>query len=252
MAISKRKLLVLVPVILLAAGALIVGYFSFSGAVDSRGCQNALYRYVERSRLEQAADNGDLRAAEMLTRIYEKGQTRDPVKAAHYADINHTAAIKAGDPEAEYGMALKYLVMDMPPGSVNIVCPTSPENLKAHIDWLTKAADHGHRPAQTQLGQLYAEGRCGLPREPSRGYQWYVISGEGEASLSRIAGEANLSADEIARVKQAAADWKPKPYSKIKPKYDGTDLYKGGRVENYNRSANRCCTDNCLISDFFE
>lgn len=51
-------------------------------------------------------------------------------------------------------------------------------DFKGAMQWLHKAAEAGHRQAQTDLGGIYLEGGKGVPANPQEAYQWFNRAAE--------------------------------------------------------------------------
>lgn len=51
-----------------------------------------------------------------------------------------------------------------------------PENSRNALKWYLKAAEQGFTPAQSALGEIYAHGRQGVPKDNKQAYIWYYMA----------------------------------------------------------------------------
>jgi TPR repeat protein len=157
---------------------------------------------------EKAAENGSLIAEYELGVVYEQGLgvTADYEKAVeHYKAaalagvapaINNLASMRAkgqlkgdwhptemyelaakhGDITAEYNLGMLYLEGD-----------GVPPNAKQAVDWLTKAAQHGHVQAMCNLGVVLAIGAEQVPADVPAAIKWLKRSANKGDSLAKQA-----------------------------------------------------------------
>jgi TPR repeat protein len=114
-------------------------------------------RYLPPDELKQQSDGGDPvaqyhQAKELMSTRYAEGAAL------------MTASATAGYPQAQYEMARSILNKKR----------TGQQERQA-IEWLTAAAEHGHRGAMVDLGAVYLRGvkRIGLERNPYRARQLF-------------------------------------------------------------------------------
>ncbi len=114
-------------------------------------------RYLPPDELKRQSDAGDPAA------MYHQGIE---LRSTSYAEgmVLLTAAAEAGYPQAQYEVARGYRTRKR----------TEQEEQQA-VDWLTAAAQSGHRGAMVDLGIVYLQGikRIGLERNPYRAKQWF-------------------------------------------------------------------------------
>jgi hypothetical protein len=109
---------------------------------------------------------------------------------------------KSGDAEAQYVLAQSYLT------GVGI-----PKDPKQGLEWLRKAADQDHPPAQLALWVMYREGfrPADIPKDPKQGLKWLQRSADhGYATAEHSLGLLYLNGDDetgIPRKPHEAAIW---------------------------------------------
>jgi TPR repeat protein len=70
-------------------------------------------------------------------------------------------AAEAGDPRAQFALAIMYDTGD-----------GVPHNFPLAVDWFTRAAEGGYAVAQAKLGLMYLFGWA-VPRDPAEAAKWY-------------------------------------------------------------------------------
>ena len=88
------------------------------------------------------------------------------------------------------------------------------KNGKTAVRWYEKAANNGHPYAQNKLGDLYFNGECNLPKDPSQAMAWYKKAAEnGNVDAMYNLGRCYESVGDLAK----AEEW----YQKAAVKHDG-------------------------------
>ena len=83
-----------------------------------------------------------------------------------------------------------------------------PQNYAQAMKWYLKAAEKGDANAQNNLGDVFRDGR-GVPQDNVRAYAWFSLAveqGHGEAKSSRSLLAKQMTATEIARAGELAAE----------------------------------------------
>ena len=92
-----------------------------------------------------------------------------------------------------------------------------PRDYAVSAKWFKLAADRSYSRAQLELGALYRDG-VGLDKDLVQAHIWFNLSARNaewgaseyqEAVNARKEVERKMSADQIAKARQLAADWKP-------------------------------------------
>jgi TPR repeat protein len=131
-------------------------------------------RYLPPDELRQQSDAGDPVA------MYHQGKE---LQSTSYAEgmALLTASARAGYPQAQYEVARSYRTRKR----------TGEEEQQA-VDWLTAAAQSGHRGAMVDLGAVYLQGikRIGLERNPYRARLWFeqALSGVDDTVYAQQTG----------------------------------------------------------------
>jgi TPR repeat protein len=102
-------------------------------------------------------ERGDAEARFHLGQMYEQGLGVDADGAR--AQALYLLAARQGEPRAQFAL-FQAAAQD-----------------KQAMEWLEKAADNGHAPAQCVLAQQLSQGR-GRTRDPLQGLHWYVRASE--------------------------------------------------------------------------
>jgi TPR repeat protein len=75
------------------------------------------------------------------------------------------------------------------------------------------AAEQGNARAQTNLGDMYANGR-GVPQDYILAHMWFNLAaaqGDGDATKGRDMVEKKMTRAQIAEAQRLTREWKPKP-----------------------------------------
>jgi len=150
--------------------------------------------------LERAAASGEPMAEYRLGKLYEdgKGTPVSSAKATHW----YQAAAMQGNRKAMHNVAVAYAE------GTGIK-----KDMTEAARWFSKAAALGFADSQFNLAVLYERG-LGVPQSLLDAYKWYAIAAaNGDAeSKSRIdALSTQLSADDLAAARNAAATFRPAP-----------------------------------------
>ena len=81
------------------------------------------------------------------------------------------------------------------------------------VKWLRLSAEQGQQDAQLLLGKTYLQGDKDLPRDLPQAEMWLRLAAKNNLEFYETelrAAEAQMSAEQIARGKVLAAEWKPK------------------------------------------
>jgi TPR repeat protein len=107
-----------------------------------------------------------------------------------------------GDPVAQFTMGLLYYTGR-----------GVPRNLQEARRWYRLAADQGYDRAQVNLGVMCVAGEGG-PHDLIEGYMWFSLAAAQGNAAGREARDLvtkELTPDQLARAKQRALEWMPKP-----------------------------------------
>jgi TPR repeat protein/ankyrin repeat protein len=199
---------------------------------------------------KKAADQGNLEAKRQLAQAYEQGlgAAQDPAQAARYMK----EAAEGGDAVA-MGLLAVYLIEGR----------GVPKNPQLAISWLQKAADSGDYDSASRLGLIYLDEKLtaadpvkalkyslpaaehGTPFAQAmagfaylaqnnliEGHKWLNIAAASSipavakmASAQRDKIEPTMTADELAKARALASEWKPKT------KDDHVDVFSTVRVK---------------------
>lgn len=104
---------------------------------------------------------------------------------------------EAGDPQAQYDLAILYSDGQNAPKDENKV-----------IEWMTKAAEGGHVKAQFLMGTIYFNGWYGVTQNYQESAQWYTMAAEqGSADAQRQIGSMYLSGKGFTKNINRAIEW---------------------------------------------
>lgn len=189
---SSQQFFFSIAVILLCAG--------LTGASDLESAKRAYEQkdYATAFREAQSlAENNNAQAQVLLGRLYltGRGVAKDPDTAVKW----FKAAAVQGNADAEFMLGSMYLL------------PHS--NVAEGLKWVRLAAEQGNQDAQLLLGKTYLDGTPELPRDPVQAEMWLRLAADQNLPFYQnelAAGEREMNADQIAKGKALAADWKPK------------------------------------------
>ncbi|MDH5537597.1 MAG: sel1 repeat family protein [Betaproteobacteria bacterium] len=162
--------------------------------------------------LEAEAFRGNLRAALQLGIMYRTGDRvrKDMAQAIRWleeaADVNWMRfRFKLGLDEAQYVLGMIRLKGE----------DTTPDSEEA-AEWFEQAAKQGNTRAQTELADLYLNGR-GVERDPEQAWIWaqiaadYATGDELKRTESiRDAAAKQLSPEQLAKAKAFVDGWYPR------------------------------------------
>ena len=143
------------------------------------------------------AEQGNADAQVLLGRMYLMGQgvTQDRDQAMKW----FKAAAVQGNADAQFLLSSMLLLPQKDVG----------EGMK----WLRLSADQGMRDAQYLLGKTYLQGLKDVPRDLVQAAMWLELAAKGNTEFYQNelrAAEALLTADQLAKAKALADEWKPK------------------------------------------
>ena len=188
-------------------------------------------------KLTARAEAGDAAAELAVGLRYLGGAEKDPAKAFHWITL---AAVR-GHALAQYRLALLYTAgtgttRDAAHALQWYEAAALQGNRKAMHDlaiayaegqgtaknpaeaarWFSRAAGYGYVDSQFDLAVLYERGE-GVPQSLLDAYKWYAVAGrqgDGESKARLEALNTQLSADDVAAARHAAASFKPAPYDR--------------------------------------
>lgn len=151
----------------------------------------------------KAADEGEVSAQHSLGLAYFSGQgvSRDLAEATKWF---RTAAEKGFAP-SQYMLGVTFMVSE-----------DTPKDYAEATKWFRLAAEQGFTDAQCMLSAAYATGR-GAQKDDVLAFMWSSIAathGDKDASEFRDQVARKMTPEEIARAKEMARAWKPKPQQK--------------------------------------
>ncbi len=111
--------------------------------------------------IRPAADQGNLRAIQLMSRLCSFGQGTPKNEADALRWTQRAADL--GSAESMYALSVEYRN-----GS-----KTTAKSEETGMSWLRKAADAGHTPAQMELAESYGEGK-GVPLDYTQAEAWYL------------------------------------------------------------------------------
>jgi TPR repeat protein len=159
------------------------------------------------------AEQGNADAQVLLGRMYLMGQgvTQDRDQAMKW----FKAAAVQGNADAQFLLGSLLLLPQKDVG----------EGMK----WLRLSADQGMRDAQYLLGKTYLQGIKDAPQDLVQAAMWLLLAAKGNTEFYQNelrSAEGRLTADQLAKAKSLAAEWKPResPSSneRSKPVKDGS------------------------------
>ncbi|MBK7004176.1 MAG: sel1 repeat family protein [Burkholderiales bacterium] len=146
----------------------------------------------------KAAEQGDAAAQFIMGLVYFDG--RGVAQDDRQAEAWYRKAAAQGYTSAQVNLGLMYFFGR----------GVSRDDQQA-VAWLRKAADKGNAYGQYGLGLVYMVGR-GVPKDKELAYFWFTVAGANghrEASGKRNQLESELTAQQIAKAKAYAKNWKP-------------------------------------------
>jgi localization factor PodJL len=152
---------------------------------------------------QEASEGGEPLAQYWLANLYarEKSAMADAGEAVRW----YEAAAKQGNRMAMNNLAVAHA------DSIGTV-----KNMAEAARWFGEAAMLGYVVSQFNLAVLYERGD-GVPQNLGEAYKWYAVAaaqGDGEAKKRVDALAAELPADELAKAREAAAGFKPRPMAR--------------------------------------
>ncbi len=174
---------------------------SLSSGADLSSAQHAYEENDYATALKELmplAEKGNSEAQVILGKMYMlgRGVLKDPDQAMRW----FKASGAQGNAEAQFFIGSYYLLPR--------------RNMAEGVRWLQLSSEQGNQDAQLLLGKTYMEGTRDLPRDPVQGEMWLRLAARDnlpfyEAQLA--AAERQMSPAQIAKGKELAAAWKPKP-----------------------------------------
>jgi localization factor PodJL len=151
----------------------------------------------------RAADKGSAIAAYRLGMIHEKGLgvQQDRRQARTY----YVLAAESGHVRAMHNLAV--IILEVPAGA------DGKPDYAAAIPWFRKAADHGLRDSQYNLGVLYARG-LGVQQNLAESFRWFALAanqGDADAAKKRDDVAARLDHQTLVASRLAVQTWQMKP-----------------------------------------
>lgn len=173
---------------------------SFSPAADLASAKRA---YEERNyatalkELMPLAENGDSEAQLLLARMYLAGQgiAKDSDQATKW----FKASAAQGNADAQFFLGSMYLLPH--------------RDIAEGMKWLLLSAEQGNQDAQYLLGKAYLQGDKELPRDAAQAEMWLRLAAKDNLEFYQnelLGAEKQMSAEQIAKGKALAQEWKPK------------------------------------------
>src|SRR5690606_10748120 len=104
--------------------------------------------------------------------------------------------------------------------------------------WFRKAAEHGVKDSQYNLGILYARG-LSMPQDLAESYRWFALAakqGDKDAASKRDQVAAKLDAEKLQAMKVAVDTWQPKDApagaNEVSPPAQGWDAPSAAAAAN--------------------
>jgi TPR repeat protein len=147
----------------------------------------------------RAAENGHAASAYRLATLYELGQGAP--KDSAQSMVWYERAAQKGHVKAMHNLAV-----------LSIAGGKSANYLTA-AKWFAKAAEHGLRDSQYNLGILYEHG-LGVAKNPAEAYKWFAIAADGgdaKAARRRDGTARALTEAERGAADRALASWAMSP-----------------------------------------
>ena len=158
------------------------------------------------------AEDGNGEAQVLLGRMYMMGQgvNQDRDRAMKW----FKAAAVQGNADAQFFLGSIYLLPQ--------------QNVGEGLKWLRLSADQGMQDAQYLLGKTYLQGIKDAPQDLVQAAMWLLLAAKGNTEFYQNelrSAEGRLTADQLAKAKSLAAEWKPRRSSssdeRSKPVKDG-------------------------------
>ena len=168
---------------------------------------------------ERAVTKGSAVAAFRLGMAFEKGLGVPKDRAR--ARTNYVLAANAGHLKAMHNLAV--MTVEEP------AADNKPDYATA-IPWFRKAAGHGLRDSQYNLGVLYARG-LGVPQNLAESFRWFALAanqGDGDAAKKRDDVAARLDQQTLVATRLAVQTWTAQPVNQganaayLKPEWQKT------------------------------
>jgi len=175
-------------------------FAGLAAAADLESAKRAYEQEDYATAFKQAqalAETNNADAQVLLGRLYltGRGVAKDPDTAVKW----FTAAAVQGNADAEFMLGSMYLL------------PHS--NIAEGLKWVRLAAEQGNQDAQLLLGKTYLDGVPELPRDQVQADMWLRFAADHNLPFYQnelVAAEQQMNADQIAKGKALAADWKSK------------------------------------------
>lgn len=90
----------------------------------------------------------------------------------------------------------------------------TPENIAESAKWFQAAADRGHANAQNKVGLRMAKGKDGFKKDPVKALMWLILAEQGGSKAAvenRPALARKLSAEDVKKAEEMAANWTAQP-----------------------------------------
>jgi localization factor PodJL len=168
---------------------------------------------------ERAVGKGSAVAAFRLGMAFEKGLGVPKDRAR--ARTNYVLAANSGHLKAMHNLAVM---------TVEEPRPDNKPDYATAIPWFRKAAEHGLRDSQYNLGVLYARG-LGGPQNLAESYRWFALAanqGDTDAAKKRDDIAARLDQQTLVATKLAVQTWAAQPVNQganaayLKPEWQKT------------------------------
>jgi localization factor PodJL len=168
---------------------------------------------------ERAVAKGSAVAAFRLGMAFEKGLGVPKDRAR--ARTNYVLAANAGHLKAMHNLAV--MTIEEPR-------PDNKPDYTTAIPWFRKAAEHGLRDSQYNLGVLYARG-LGVPQNLAESYRWFALAanqGDGDAAKKRDDVASRLDQQSLVATRLAVQTWTAQPVNQgantayLKPEWQKT------------------------------
>lgn len=149
---------------------------------------------------ERAAAQGFAPAQYRLGNLYENG--RGVTKDLQQARLWYQRAAEAGNRMSMHNLAALYAGGEL-----------GKQEFGSASEWFEQAAARGMKDSQFNLGMLYARG-LGVKQDMQTSYKWFSLAanrGDKDAAKARDDIARSLSPDDMSRLNDEIAAWKPVP-----------------------------------------
>jgi TPR repeat protein len=176
-------------------------FTGYSAAADLESAKRAYEQKDYATALKEftrLAEQGNAEAQVGLARLYLMGQGVTPDRETAIKWFKAAAA--QGNADAEFFVGSNYLLPQT--------------DIAEGVRWLRLSAEQGNQDAQYLLGKAYVRGAKELAADPVQGAMWLRLAAKDNKKFyqDELDGtERQMTPEQVAKARQLAAEWKPKP-----------------------------------------